>query len=129
MDVDESISHLMNCCYSFFCDLDVSKISNMSDLIIWTSVFNSSWVVVGTSGSTSVCKVSEFMDMESMLSLSKTGKLCSDLNWLANCLSELDNAIDSISFYLNYGVVSLSFNHSILLIIDLKNQYLFRTRK
>lgn len=46
--------------------LDVAQIANMADLAVRTSVSVSERVVMGTSSNTSVCEITELVDVKAM---------------------------------------------------------------
>jgi len=74
--------------------LDISKITNVSNLMRWTTVGLISWIVMRSSGLAAFSEVTELMNMESMETSSKSIDFRLD-DSRVTLLNHLDNTADT----------------------------------
>ena len=68
--------------------LHVSKITDVTFLHIWTTMFLAKWVVVRAGGGASIGQVTELMDVESVEAFGQSLELSCDLAFFSFCLFE-----------------------------------------
>ena len=74
---------------------DVSKISNMSDFRVWSSMDISSWIEMWPCGLATFSQVSVLMDMEPVLPWSQPSDIGSNFALFAMFLDKFDESVDS----------------------------------
>ena len=90
----------MNLSNSIRASLYISHISNMSDLVIRSSMSLSMWVEVRTSSLASFDQVSKLMNMEPVMAWSESSDLSKNSDLLTLLLDELDDGGNIMSSHL-----------------------------